>query len=56
MRWLRDWLASLDDDALRRCRFVRKPHGPITDPAEREGRRVCETEAQRLNRISKTAR
>ena len=42
--------------SLLRRLLTPKPHGPITDPAEREGRRVCETEAQRLKRISKTER
>ena len=33
----------------------RKPHGHL-DPAEREGRWVCETADAKLKRISKTAR
>lgn len=32
-----------------------KPHGPL-DPAEREGRRVCETADEKLKRISKVER
>ena len=41
--------------SLLRRLLTPKPHGPL-DPAEREGRRVCETADAKLKRISKTAR
>ncbi len=57
MRWLRDWLASLDDAELRRCRFVRR--APVSNElpeSEREGRRINESEAARLRRIERLGR
>ena len=53
-----DALWTEQDRADRRARIKRtfpQVSGPL-DPAEREGRRVCETADAKLKRISKTAR
>ena len=42
--------------SLLRRLLTPKPHGPVTDPAEREARRVNETPSQWLTRISKLPR